>query len=511
MDIKKLNIPRSPGCYFFKNAKGKTIYIGKAADLRSRVTSYWRKSANHNGAKQAMLGEIADVEWVETESEIEALLLEANLVKKHQPAYNVDLRDDKRFQYIMVSTGDEVPGVFTTRTIGAAGKYFGPYTSGLAVKETMKAIRRIWPYCTERRAGKKICFYAQIGRCIGVCGGQVSVKEYQEKVVKPIILFLAGKKNVLIKNYELRIKNLEREVRSLPAGKAGKKLSASAKATADKEVRSKKLENEVISNKLKVASSKREEREIKMLETNGCSSVQMKEKELADIKYQLLNLRNVLEHARILSIGEKYAADVVELAKILSLPRVPERIEGYDIANIFGREAVGSMVVFKNGEPDKNGYRKFKIKFGQGEANDVRMLAEVLERRFKHVSRIAHRASENEKKIDGTCDTRYAIRDTGNWPVPDLIIVDGGKAQLNTALRVLKKNKLDIPLLAVSKGEGLRSAQAPDKIFWPGEKKPLELPLASPALHIIKRVRDEAHRFAIGYHRLLRSKKIRSS
>jgi excinuclease ABC subunit C len=158
---------------------------------------------------------------------------------------------------------------------------------------------------------------------------------------------------------------------------------------------------------------------------------------------------------------------------------VPERIEGYDISNIFGKEAVGSMVVFAEGEPDKNEYRKFKIRIGQGQANDVGMLKEIMERRLNN-----------------------------DWPLPDLIIIDGGKGQVNIIAAVLKRHKLEIPLIAISKGDGLRSAMAPDKLFFPGEKMPLQLSLASPAMHLIKRVRDEAHRFAIGYHRKLRSKKF---
>lgn len=197
-------------------------------------------------------------------------------------------------------------------------------------------------------------------------------------------------------------------------------------------------------------------------------------------------------------MGEKYANDVVELAKTLRLPRIPERIEGYDIANIFGKEATGSMVVFNGGEPDKNEYRKFKIKIGQGEANDVGMLREVLKRRFRHS--VAPDTSVNPP------EPPFKRGVGGLWPLPDLIVVDGGKAQLNAVNSIIKKLKLEIPLVAISKGAGLRSAQAPDKLFFPGESKPLELPLASPALHLIKRVRDEAHRFAIGYHRKLRNK-----
>lgn len=418
----KLNLPKSPGIYQFLGSKSKIIYIGKASDLRSRVLSYWQKSAVHAPAKQAMLKQIKKIKWVETNNQIEAMLLEANLIKKYQPDYNVLLRDDKRFIYIKISTEDDIPGVFATRKIDKAGKYFGPFTSTTAVRQTLKTIRKIWPYCTMRKKKAKPCFYYQINRCLGICTGLVSKKEYMDKVIKPITLFLQGKK-------ERIIKNLEKE----------------------KKVLIKKGNKEAV----------------------------------ARINFHIKNMNHVLEHTSIISLSEKYAVDVIELAKLLSLPKVPLRIEGYDISNIFGRQAVGSMVVFTQGEPDKQEYRKFKIKTDQGKANDVRMLKEVMERRFNN-----------------------------DWPLPDLIIVDGGRAQLNVALSVLKKIKLDpsttlrtsIPVIAVSKGKGLRSAQAPDKLFFPDQKKPLELPLASPALHLIKRVRDEAHRFAISYHRLLRKK-----
>lgn len=440
--VKKLKIPQTSGSYQFKNRTGDIIYIGKAANLRSRVFSYFQKGANHSPLKRALLKEISSIEWIKTDSEIEALLLEANLIKRHQPNFNVLMRDDKRYAYIKVSTEDEIPGVFITRKIEKTGKYFGPFTNMTAVIETLKAIRKIWPYCTERKIKKKPCFYAQIGRCSGVCGGQLNIKEYEEKIVKPIILFLEGKKRKIIKNYELRIKNMSAR--------------------------------------------------------SGLDSGQ--EKELSNLKYLMLNMKNALEHANILSLSEKYAADVIELAKELVLPKVPNRIEGYDISNIFGQEAVGAMVVFKGGEPDKNEYRKFKIKLSEGRANDTFMLREMLERRLRHSAAPKALSDSRPDRALG------AARAIDNWPLPDLIIIDGGKGQLNVAVRVLKKTKLDIPLLAISKGKGLRSARAPDKIFFPGEKKPLELPLASPALHIIKRVRDEAHRFAIKYHRELRKK-----
>jgi len=415
--VKKLNIPTTPGSYQFYNAKGEIIYIGKAANLKNRVLSYWQKSANHSPAKYSMLKQIVKIKWVETDSEIEALLLESNLIKKYQPQYNITLRDDKRFIYIRVSLEDEMPGIFLTRVIGKSGKYFGPFTSTLAARETVRVLRKIWPYRSCRIMPKRACLYYSIGKCPGVCARLMGKKEYGE-IIKQIILFLQGKKNKIIKNYKLQIKYLEEDNQS-----------------------------------------------------------GVNDEALGKLKFELKNMKQVLEGSRVLSVGEKYANDVVELAKVLGLPKIPERIEGYDIANIFGKEAVGSMVVFSGGEANKNEYRKFKIKIGQGQANDVGMLKEVLERRFNN-----------------------------NWPLPDLIVADGGKAQLNLVNSIIKKLKLAIPVIAISKGAGLRSAVAQDKLFFPGEKKPLELPLASPVLHLIKRVRDEAHRFAISYHRKLRSK-----
>lgn len=403
-DVKKLEIPQNPGCYQYFNKEGKLIYIGKAVNLRSRVSSYWRAGTNHTPMKAKMVKEIYKIKWIEVDSEIEALLLEANLVKKHQPHYNIMLRDDKRFNYIHISLEDEIPGVFLTRTIGKSGKYYGPFVSGLAVKETLKALRKIWPYCAMKKIQKKPCFYYQVGRCLGPCGEKVSLKEYNKQVIKPLILFFEGKKKSVIK--------------TLPP----------------------------------------EKREY---------------------------LHQVLENTRVLSVGEKYANDVIELAKVLNLKKVPQRIEGYDISNTFGKAAVGSMVVFNGGEADKNEYRKFKIvgKFSSDrKRGDVQMIAEIMERRLNN-----------------------------DWPLPDLMIIDGGKQQLNVVARLLKKYKKDIIFIGITKGEGLRSSQAPDKIYFPGEAKALELPLASPALHLIKRVRDEAHRFAITFHRKIRGKRFLAS
>lgn len=422
--IKELNIPTNPGSYQFYNCAGDLLYIGKASNLRSRISSYWREATEHSPAKQSMVQQIAKINWIETESEIEALLLEANLIKKHQPPFNILMRDDKRYAYIKISTEDEYPRVFLSRQIDKSGKYFGPFTSTEAIKETLKIIRKIWPYRSCKNLPKKSCLYYRINKCPGVCEKIISPQEYK-KIIHEIILFFDGKKKNIIREYEKNIKILEKK------------------------------------------------------NTN--------ENQLNILRYQLRKLNTVIASSRIVDVSEKYSNDVIELAKILNLTKIPQRIEGYDISNIFGREAVGSMVVFADGEADTNQYRKFKIQtVAADKGGDVAMLFEMLDRRFKHASE-----TSNDK-----------------WPMPDLIVVDGGKAQLGVIAKILKKYKLNITFLGITKGEGLRSAHAPDKLFFPEQKKPLELPLASPALHLIKRVRDEAHRFAIGYHRKLRHKKL---
>jgi len=443
--LKKLNIPKSPGCYQFLDKLGKIIYIGKAANLQSRVFSYWQKSSNHSPAKYSMMKQICKIEWIETESEIEALLLEANLIKKHQPQYNIVMRDDKRYVYIKVSTEEDWPRVFMSRQIDKSGRYFGPFVSTENVKMILKVIRKIWPYrsCRALPKGEKACLYYSLNKCPGMCINKISHKEYKS-TIKHIINFLEK-------------------------GKINQKLDD-------------------------------------------------------------INIKNILAQANPISLSNKYAADVIELAKVLGLKKVPQRIEGYDIANIFGKAAVGSMVVFNDGTPNNSEYRKFKIKIGQGEANDVKMLKEVLIRRFnkrprqnnsytcitsscrlylknpsKYPDTLQNFSNKPDINLCAKCKS-YFVADTNNWLLPDLIIVDGGKGQLNAALSVLKKAKLDIPTISISKGRGLRSSVAPDKLFFPGEKKPLELSLNSPALHLLKRVRDEAHRFAISYHRKLRKK-----
>ncbi|MCK4973953.1 MAG: GIY-YIG nuclease family protein [Sulfurimonas sp.] len=366
-EVKQKNIPKLSGSYQFFNKNDEIIYIGKAANLNIRVLSYWQKSTQLSSAKKKMLLEIERIEWIETETEIEAFLLESNLIKKYQPYYNISLRDDKRFAYIKISLEDDIPGIFITRKIDKQGKYFGPFTSVISLREVLKIIRKIWPYCTEGKLQKKPCFSAQIGRCTGVCAGRQEIEDYKAKIIKPIVLFLEGKKKRLIINYQLRITNLERKIKGV--------------------------------SRIEKEKSSKSSLELELLEI-----------ELRKLKYDLLNMKKVLAHANIISVSEKYASDVVELAKIFNLPKIPEKIEGYDISNIFGAQAVGSMVVFKEGEASKKDYRKFKIKIGQGKASDTGMLKEVLSRRLKHFPPSVILRSESDEESRGIIDNASSTR-----------------------------------------------------------------------------------------------------
>ncbi len=402
-------LPATPGVYQFLDAKKTIIYVGKAANLKSRVGSYFRKSADLSPVKQQMVDAVIDIKIITTESEIEALLLEANLIKKLQPYYNVTLRDDKSYIYVKIATEEAWPRVLTTRTIDRSGTYFGPFTSANAVRETLRVLRKFLPYrCNQKPIDPNLspktyhlkpraCFWYHLGLCPGTCIGAVSRRTYAE-IVRNIILFFEGRKKELIRS---------------------------------------------------------------MRKDMGYERIAMME--------------NVLAHTRVLSVGEQYASDTRDLARVLGVSAL-HRIEGYDISNIMGREAVGSMVVFLDGEPAKSEYKKFKIKTVHG-ANDVAMLEEVLTRRLQHAE----------------------------WSLPDLMIIDGGKAQRNAALRVVGNH---ISIIAIAKGGHGGVLAQKEEIYFPGEAKPLKLPNASPALHLVLRIRDEAHRFAIGYHKTLRKKKF---
>lgn len=400
-----MDLPHQGGVYIFKNDQGRVIYVGKAIDLKKRIASYFSPSHVKNDAKLSLLAsEINKVETIVVESELEALLLEANLIKQYLPKFNVRLTDDKDYLYIKV-TNESFPKITTARKHDLTNslKYFGPFPSSKTVRSTLKSLRRVFPWCS---GGKKTCFYYHLGLCPGPCAGEINQKEYQ-KIIKRFIKFLAGKKEDLIKELTKEMANLSKKQNFEEAAKIKKTLDGINYLTQPQRVAA-YLENP-----------------------------------------------NFLE-------GETKLA-LLELQRVLNLPKVPQRIEGYDISNIQGREAAGSMVVLTNGEVDKSQYRKFKIKISW-RPNDVAMMKELIKRRLNHPE----------------------------WSMPDLIIVDGGRAQVRAV-------QVKIPVFGLAK-----------RMEWlyPAAGEVIKLSKASPALKLLQNLRDEAHRFAIAYHRQLHRRAI---
>ena len=393
--LKQLkNLPQKPGVYFFKDSSEKILYTGKARNLKKRIYSYFQNPKDLGARLEKMIEKVAKIDFVQTDSEIEALLLEAELVKRYQPKYNVRLRDDKGYLYLGITKNEDFARVFFARKAGLVkikAEYFGPYTSADSLRKAIKFLRRIFPIRTCARMPEKVCLWYHISRCSGPCEGKTSKTEYR-KIIRGLKQFLKGRK-----------KNLQKTIESQMKSAAKKKNFEKA----------------------------------------------------AILRDRLFALKHL---------------DKVWMATYQVKERIPKRIECYDISNIMGNEATGSMVVFAEGQADKNEYRRFKIRTVRG-ISDTEMLAEVLERRFKR----------------------------NDWPLPNLVIIDGGIGQLNVARKiVLEKSNLNIPIVAIAKGKNRKNK---DRLFFAGKKVLTDKKL-------IQQIRNEAHRFAIKYHRLLRSKRM---
>lgn len=528
MNKQKLaNIPRKPGVYLFKEKNDAILYIGKARDLKSRVNSYFQKSAHLEPAKEIMVAKTVDLEYIMVDSEVEALLLETSLIKKHKPPYNVNLKDDKYFVYLKITLEKEFPKVLTVRQVTRdKNKYFGPFTSASAVKDTLHLIRKVFPYKTCKNHPEKPCLGFHIGRCLGHITDNFSKKDYQ-KIIEGVIKFLEGKNKSLLADLRKQMQEASRKRKYELAARVRDQIQTIGILMEKQKVVSPKLENQdIISlarntvqaaiNLFQIREGKLMHREQFLLQnTSPFPDSELMEsflnqyytqtayypkevilptklKNLSNLekltgtkffipqrgkKRQLVNMgkKNAEEYLRQVQL-EKESRDrtgqqaVEEMANKLNLKKVPQRIEAYDISNIQGANAVGSMVVFTSGLPDKAQYRKFRIKTVRG-ANDPAMLAEVIARRFRKVQ------AEKEAK----------------WPLPDLVILDGGKGQLSAAAKVLETFRISRPVIALAKRE--------EEIFLPSRKNPIILTQNSQGLKLLQRIRDEAHRFAIGYYR----------
>jgi len=554
------NLPARPGVYLHKNAQDKVIYVGKAVNLRSRVRSYFHKSAQEHPKTRRLVEEIADIDFIVADSELEALLLENTLIKQHQPRFNVRLKDDKRYPYIKVHWQDPFPRVTTTRRLQNDGaRYYGPYTAAWAAYQTLDLVRKIFPYltCTRNITGRdeRACLYYHIGRCAAPCIGVVDQAGYRQIIdnlcdflngnIEPVVADLRRQMDEAAENLDFekaaqlrdQIKAIDQVVEKqkvVNAGTLDEDVIAFARADGDACVqvffiRGGKLvgrdyfvlegtadeaDPEIMTSFLKQFYDQavnippkillpQEVDELMIirdwLKSKRGAKVTMKvprrgkQKEL--LKMATQNAAETLNHlqARWSADESKQTEALTQLQQALDLPDPPLRIECYDISTLQGTHTVGSMVVFAKGVPRKSDYRRFKIQSVKGQ-DDYSSMQEMLRRRFKRMSDEGYRNPAATKK-----ENAWAL-------IPNLVIIDGGKGQLNAALEVLDEFELRdaVPIVGLAKRE--------EELFLPGQSESIRLEPNSPGLFLIQRIRDEAHRFGVTYHRKLRGQSaIRSS
>jgi excinuclease ABC subunit C len=550
------NLPANPGVYQFKDASGKVIYVGKAKILKNRVRQYFHSTPSY-GRIPVMVAKINDLEIIATDNEVEALILEFNLIKELKPRYNVNLKDDKSFPYIVI-TKEPFPRVFPTRQKRTDGsKYFGPYTDVKNMRYALKTIRDIFMIrsCyfnltkeTIENKKYKICLDYHIHKCEGPCEGFVSQEDYNE-MIDEVAKLLNGKTTTLIKEMTARMDELSAAMQFEKAAKMRDKIEAisvysSKQKMVDDEIIDRdifavetedndgcgmilkirdgkvigkthfylsnvleKEDDELIENLVINYYSKSDfipdeiyiQKEIENIDTikdwlekRNTKRVSVIVPKIGD-KAKLVNMvkanaRLMLEELKLAKLKREFVAPSVEsLKRDLRMDKLPRRIECFDISHIQGTDTVASMVVFQDGKPRKSEYRKYKIDSVSGETgqpDDFLSMREVVYRRYKRLI--------EEKQA-----------------FPDLIVIDGGKGQLSSAVRVLE----DIGILADSKIKfkiiGL--AKKLEEVYFPGESDPFTIPKTSSGLKLLQRIRDEAHRFAVTFHKDLRDKRTLTS
>ena len=544
-------VPAQAGCYIYYDATGEIIYVGKAKNLKRRVYSYFHKQ--HDSAKtRVLVSQIEKLEYIITDSEVEALILESHLIKKHKPKYNILLKDDKKYPYFLI-TDEDFPRIQVVRKKNLnpdKGRFYGPYTDIGAMYATLDFLKKIFPLkqCKNPKYTSRPCLYYHIGKCLAPCQGKVTPEEYQ-KLIKQVELFLSGKQTELLKQLKEQMqkysevqeyekaakfrdsyvdlqKTLERQKVVYENTKLNEDILAvlyedgilvivvmmirdgrlidkkdftyfvedidkteyfetffrdyytTLKLEYPDKIVSKDLKDigdkELYQEWLKVISGKK----ITINYGNGRG----KYNELCELAIK--NARNTLENAKIKKmsqIRDNFNEVGSYLAEKLELSNFPNRIECYDISHIQGTNTVASMVVFQNGLPKKTAYRKFKIKLTEGQPADFLSMKEVLNRRLSRLG---------EPK----------------WEKPDLIIIDGGKGQLSSVMQVVEKMGIKVGAGGI---DFVSLAKREEEVFLPNRSESILLPRDSNALYLIQRIRDEAHRFAITYHRDLRSKSLK--
>jgi excinuclease ABC subunit C len=545
-------IPATPGVYLMKDAEGDILYVGKAANLQQRVRSYFNAGQKLSPKLQRMVAQVDNFDFFVTGSEQEALILELTLIKRHRPHYNVRLKDDKTFPYLKIDINEDWPRVHITRRLEEdGGRYFGPFASAKSVRQTLKVLKGIFPFrsCRKSITGTDLrpCLEYHIHHCLGPCIGIVSEKEYA-KVIKQIILFLEGKQEMVAQELQNKMDKaaevldfekaalLRDQIQAIDRIIEGQRIATTVSGeqdviafASDKDqayvqvffIRSGKLigresfvlqgvrseePKQIITNFIKqfytsvphippllLLQYPVEDRTIieNWLRSKRGAKVHIQtprrgtKKQLVGIVAE--NAQQGLEQLKIkqLAAPAALATALAEIKGKLHLPRLPSRMESYDISNIQGTGAVGSMVVFEEGKPKPSHYRRFRIKTVSG-TNDYAMLQEVIKRRFKR-----------SLKSDTSTPNTWAI-------LPDLVFIDGGKGQLNSVLVAMHEVGADsVPTASLAKEN--------EEIFVPQKREPIILPRSSPGLRLLQRLRDEAHRFALGYHQKIRRRQTFTS
>lgn len=533
-------LPRQTGVYIFKDSKGQVLYVGKAKVLKNRVRSYFVAGTELDPAKKQMVEQVADIETITTDNETEALVLEANLIRQHQPPYNVVLRDDKFYLFIKI-TNEEFPRIFPVRRLKRDGaRYFGPYSSAKAVRATLRLLRRLFPFRGEKETPREKIFPHPLFKA-----SSANTKQTYRQNIQNIIRFLQGKRGEIANTLQAGMRQAAKAKQYEQAAIFRDQLKAIERMEGSQKVFLPQQESfDVVSiaqaagrsagNVFSVRDGKLLNKNTFLLRHRSTTSAEdvlrqfilqyyrvaqdipkiiLLPFELSDntviASWMSKNQQPVLTVPRrgkkrqLLQLGELNAQQLLTeeeaqfssnqrlkqasqiLAKLIGLSKKTlKRVETYDISNIQGKLATASMIVFAHGQPQRNLYRKFRIKiagkaFDQALAkpNDYAMIQEALRRRFSN---------------------RHP-----DWPLPDLIVIDGGKGQLSAAKQVLDELAIKVMTVALAKRE--------EEIFLTGKKKPIRLPYDSDALYLIQRMRDEAHRFTVSYHRLLRSKQQRRS
>jgi excinuclease ABC subunit C len=535
-------LPARPGVYLFKDNVGKVIYVGKASSLRNRVRAYFSPRSQLSLKLERLADKISDLDAIVTDSEYEALILENDLIKKYRPVYNVRLKDDKTFPYLKIDLKNDWPTVRITRRFHKDGdRYFGPFISAYSLRQTLQLIRKIFPFrsCNRKITGKdaRPCLEYHLKSCVGPCIGAISQEDYKD-IIKEVILFLEGKQELLVQDLRNKMEEASRQLQYEKAALLRDQIHALEQVVENQRIavtvrgdedaialaQTKDLayveiffirNNKLVGRDYALLDGIRDEEPGQImtsfvkqyysstsklpplillqypvdepdiiagwLSNQRGASVELRVP-LRGIKKQLMDI--VEENARQeLALYQAKQSKLIESALVLEelkerlgLPRMPLRIEGYDISNIRGNQAVGSMAVFTKGQSRRAHYRRFRIKSVSG-IDDYAMIQEVLRRRFK-------RSLANDEKWSA---------------MPDLILIDGGKGHLNASLEILKELGLNaVPAAALAKEN--------EEVFVPGKSEPLNIPRTSTALHLLQRVRDEAHRFALGYHKKLRHK-----